>query len=107
MQSQVGIDWAGIVLERVTGQKLNDFMRENIMRPLGIEEMSMFPTEEMKSKLAYMNHRGHDGALRPQDHLLRGPIVMKTKEEADGFLNSGGAGMFGKPKDYCSKTTSF
>ncbi|ROV90549.1 hypothetical protein VSDG_07464 [Cytospora chrysosperma] len=97
----VGIDWAGLALERVTGQKLNDYMRENILQPLGIKEMSMVPSEEMKSKLAYMNHRDHNGDLRPRDHLLRGALILRSKEEAEGLFNSGGAGMFGKPRDYC------
>ncbi|ROV89861.1 hypothetical protein VMCG_09502 [Cytospora schulzeri] len=96
----VGIDWAGVVLERATGQKLNDYMRENILQPLGITEMSMLPTEEMKSKLAYMNHRDPNGTLRPRDHLLRGALVVRNKQEADNFFNGGGAGMFGKPRDY-------
>lgn len=66
----------------------------------------MFPTEEMKSKLAYMNHRDQNGNLRPRDHLLRGALVVRNKDEADGFFNGGGAGMFGKPRDYCSKPSS-
>lgn len=65
----------------------------------------MVPTEEMKSRLAYMNHRDHNGNLHPRDHLLRGALVLRSKEEAEGFFNSGGAGMFGKPRDYCSKSS--
>lgn len=77
-------------------------MREKILQPLGIKTMSMFPTEEMKSKLAYMNHREHDGTLRPRDHLMRAPLVL-SGEEVTGCFNSGGAGMFAKPQDYCSQ----
>lgn len=67
----------------------------------------MLPTEEMKSKLAHMHRRDQDGTLQPRDHILRKPLEMKSKEEADRFFNGGGAGMFGKPKDYCSKSSSF
>jgi hypothetical protein len=81
-------------------------MRENILQPLGIKEMSMVPSKEMKSKLAYMNHRDHNGDLRPRDHLLRGALISSSKEEAERLFNSGGAGMFGKPRDYCSKSSS-
>ena len=85
----------------MTGQKLNDYMRDNILQPLGIKDMSMIPTEEMKSKLAYMNHREYDGTMRPRDHLMRAPLVLSSNEEA-GYFNSGGAGMFANPQEYCS-----
>ena len=71
--------------------------------------MSMIPTEEMRSKLAYMNHRDHDGTLRPRDHLLRAPLVVNLGNEAEvkRLFNSGGAGMFAKPQEYCSMPQSF
>ncbi|KAK7726592.1 hypothetical protein SLS63_007561 [Diaporthe eres] len=97
----VGIDWAGIALERVAGQKLNDYMKKNIFEPLGIKNMSMIPTPEMKSKLAYMNHRENDGTLRPRDHLARLPAAVSSKEEAERCFNSGGGGMFAQPREYC------
>lgn len=100
---QVGIDWAGIALERVTGEKLGEYMKKNIFEPLGIKNMAMIPTPEMKSKLAYMNHRENDGTLRPRDHLARLPAAVSSKEEAERCFNSGGGGMFAQPREYCSK----
>lgn len=66
--------------------------------------MSMIPTREMRQKLAYMNHRNSDGSLRPRDHLMRTPTVVDLENEAEvaRIFNSGGAGMFAKPQDYCS-----
>jgi CubicO group peptidase (beta-lactamase class C family) len=99
----VGIDWAGIALERATGLTLNEYLQRHIFQPLGIKHMSMIPTEEMRSRLAYMNHRDHDGTLRPQDHLLRAPLVVDLGNQAEvkRVFNSGGAGMFAKPQEYC------
>ncbi|KAK0390751.1 hypothetical protein NLU13_0254 [Sarocladium strictum] len=99
----VGIDWAGVALERVTGLKLNDYLQENVLKPIGITEMSMIPSLEMRSKLAYMHQRDPDGTLRPRDHLLRAPLVVdpSNKAEVDRIFNSGGAGMYAKPRDYC------
>jgi CubicO group peptidase (beta-lactamase class C family) len=99
----VGIDWAGVALERVTGLKLNDYIQQKILKPIGITDMSMIPSPEMRSRLAYMHHRAPDGALRPRDHLLRAPLVVDpdNKAEVDKIFNSGGAGMFAKPSDYC------
>lgn len=52
-----------------------------------------------------MNHRNSEGNLRARDHLLRAPLVVDPDNEADisRILNSGGAGMFAKPQEYCSE----
>ncbi|KAJ9293371.1 hypothetical protein DTO271G3_7867 [Paecilomyces variotii] len=97
----VNIDWAGICLERVTGQTLNDYLHKHIFEPLGLKNISMFPTKSMKEKLAYMNSRAPDGQLSPRDHLLRRPLIVEGTEEIKNCLNSGGAGIFAKPQEYC------
>ncbi|KAF7528922.1 hypothetical protein PCG10_009636 [Penicillium crustosum] len=102
-QYGVGIDWAGIALERVTGLTLNDYLQKNVFLPLGIKEMSMLPSDDMRQRLAYMNHRNPDGTLRPRDHLLRAPLVVDLENDAEvaRVFNSGGAGIFAKPQEYC------
>ncbi|KAJ9203969.1 hypothetical protein DTO166G4_2689 [Paecilomyces variotii] len=97
----VSIDWAGICLERVTGQTLNDYLHKHIFEPLGLKNISMFPTKSMKEKLAYMNSRAPDGQLSPRDHPLRRPLIVEGAEEIKNCLNSGGAGCFAKPQEYC------
>ncbi|KAE9374935.1 beta-lactamase/transpeptidase-like protein [Stipitochalara longipes BDJ] len=97
----INIDWAGIALERVTGKSLNEFLHENIFKPLGLSDISMIPTKAMKSKLAYMNQRNLNGSLTSRDHLLRRPLVVESVEEISSCFNSGGAGCFAKPRDYC------
>lgn len=96
-----GIDWAGIVLERITGVRLNDWIQQNIMQPLGLKNINMIPTEEMKKNLAYM-HQKWPGqtAAEERDHMLREPIVAQTDDEKKRLFNSGGAGCFAKPKEY-------
>ncbi|KAI7197823.1 beta-lactamase/transpeptidase-like protein [Hortaea werneckii] len=37
----ISIDWAGIVLERATGVKLNDWIQDNIMKPLKLENVNI------------------------------------------------------------------
>ncbi|KAL3465216.1 beta-lactamase/transpeptidase-like protein [Aspergillus heterothallicus] len=99
----VGIDWAGIALERVTGLTLNNYLQKHVFEPLGIRDMSMIPNRDMRSRLAYMNHRNSEGKCRGRDHLLRLPLVVDpdNEEEVKRVFNSGGAGMFAKPGDYC------
>lgn len=101
-QYGVNIDFAGLALERATGLTLNDYCHKNIFEPLGLKNISMFPTTEMKKKLAHMHQRKHDGSLIVRDHLLRKPLVVESSEVKD-VLNSGGAGAFATPSDYARK----
>lgn len=98
----VGIDWAGVAVERVSKLSLNDYLQKNVLQPLGIKEMSMFPGPEMRKRLAHMHARDKDGPLRPRDHLLRMPLVVDVENESEvtRIFNSGGAGMFAKPREY-------
>lgn len=98
----VNIDFAGLALERATGLSLNDYLQKNIFQPLGLNNISMLPTEDMKKRLAYMHQRKHDSSLIPRDHLLRKPLVVDASE-APNVFNSGGAGCFSRPSDYCRK----
>ncbi|KAK2786598.1 hypothetical protein FQN52_007774 [Onygenales sp. PD_12] len=102
----VSIDWAGILVERVTGTLLNDYFHKHIFEPLGLKNITMLPPAEMKAKLAYMHARNADGTLTQRDHLLRWPLLAKNKEETNGMLNSGGAGCFANPQDYLDILTT-
>jgi hypothetical protein len=99
---QVNIDWAGILLERATNQSLDQYFKEHIFKPLGITDISLFPDESMKSRLAFMHNRATDGSLSRRDHLLHRPLIAKSAEDIKACLNSGGAGGFAKPTEYCS-----
>ncbi|KAF2022305.1 beta-lactamase/transpeptidase-like protein [Aaosphaeria arxii CBS 175.79] len=97
----VNVDWAGLVLERATGTKLNDYFQKNIFEPLGINSVTMFPTQEMQKNLAYFHQRDpSSGNLVERDHAFTRAFFQHTKEEQDGFFHSGGAGLFAKPKEY-------
>lgn len=61
----------------------------------------MFPTTQMKESLAYMNARAPGGQLSPRDHPLHRPLVASTEDEIKSCVNSGGAGCFAKPREYC------
>jgi CubicO group peptidase (beta-lactamase class C family) len=98
----VNIDWAGIILERVTGQYLGEYFAEHIFKPLDIEPegASMFPTKDTQKHLARMHQRGADGVLKEREHLYNAPLSKSSKEQQDACLQSGGAGLFAKPKEY-------
>lgn len=101
MRLQIGIDWAGIVLERATGTGLNDWIQKNIMEPLGLKNINMFPTAEMKKNLAYMHQRWPGSQQSEErDHMYREPILAETDHEKKHVFHSGGAGAFAKPTEY-------
>ncbi|KAM5354612.1 hypothetical protein ACJ41O_001259 [Fusarium nematophilum] len=104
----IGIDWAGIAVERVTGMTLNDYFHRNLFEPLGIKNMSMIPTKEMRSNLAYMHARGPDGRLQTIDHVHRLPLTIDLDNETEvaSIKNSGGGGMFAKPQEYTKVLTA-
>lgn len=101
-QYGVNIDFAGLAVERATGMSLNDYCMKNIYQPLGLKNISMFPTAGMKKKLALMNHRKPDGSLIARDHLVRKSLIVEEKDVGSVF-NSGGGGAFSKPSDYARK----
>lgn len=63
----------------------------------------MFPTDDMKSKLAYMHHRNPNTGkleLAVDGHLNRAPLVATTDEEKAAVFQQGGAGCFARPSQY-------
>jgi CubicO group peptidase (beta-lactamase class C family) len=78
-------------------------MHKHIFEPLGLKDISMIPSKAMRERLAYMHHRNADGSLTLRDHLLHLPLVVETAEEIKSCFNSGGAGCFATPRDYCRK----
>lgn len=98
----INIDWAGIVLERATGHSLNDLIQEGIIEPLGLKNINMFPSPEMKKNLATMHQRwpGDASKAEERDHIYREPLNAETAKEQLSLFNSGGAGAFAQPKQY-------
>lgn len=97
----VNIDWAGIVLERATGVKLNDWIQKHIMEPLGLKNINMFPTEHMKKELAIMHQRWPGSSdSEERDHVYREPLIAETEHEKKHIFHSGGAGAYAKPVEY-------
>ena len=101
-QYGVNLDWTGRLIERVTGVSLNEYFQKNIFAPLGLTRISFFPSAEMKKNLAALHQRSPDGkiALREGGHILHGPLVVSTAEEARGIVNAGGHGLFCVPAEY-------
>ncbi|MEQ1753228.1 MAG: serine hydrolase domain-containing protein [Micropepsaceae bacterium] len=62
---------AGLILEKVTGQEFNTYMRERVLRPLGMANADFDQTDEMAAKVAKSYEA--DGTLSPFQRIILAP----------------------------------
>ena len=86
----INIDWAGKMVEAVSGRKLGAYLRDNLLDPLGMDSTAFRITASMRSRLAKLHQRGDDGVLTPIDL----EIVQ------DPEFEMGGGGLYGTVGDY-------
>ena len=86
----INIDWLGMVLEAVTGARLDKLLTDLVLAPLRMTDTAHLPTPAMRARLASMHQREDDGSLHPLDIVLR-----ETFE-----VIPGGGGMYGTVGDY-------
>ena len=84
------IDWAGQVLEGITGKRLGEVMQERILEPLGMTSTSFTLEGDMRGRMALIHQRAEDGSLEPLDFELPEPEV-----------HMGGHGLYSTVEDYC------
>jgi len=63
----INIDWAGKMIEAVSGQKLGAYLQDNLLGPLEMTSTAFRISPDMRKRLAMMHMRGPDGALVPMD----------------------------------------
>ena len=61
----INIDWAGRMVEKVSGQDLDTYMRENVFAPLGMRDTGFVPSAEQAGRRAQAHARKPDGSLEP------------------------------------------
>ncbi len=86
----VSIDWAGRVVEAISGQDLEAFFADNIFGPLGMTDSTFRPDAALADRLADLHFRLPDGGLM---RLPRNP-------PADPGFCGGGGGLYGTAADY-------
>lgn len=92
----LAIDWAGILVERITGLTLEEYFKKNIWEPIGVTSFSFFPTPDIKARLMRMCTRTREGEL-VQTEKLR-PVPDLTPEDIG--VQAGGGGLLGTAKEY-------
>ncbi|HEX4173390.1 MAG TPA: serine hydrolase domain-containing protein [Acetobacteraceae bacterium] len=86
----INIDWAGRMVETVSGQDLDTYMRANIFVPLGMHDTGFVPTAEQYSRSVPTHARKPDGSLEP---------VPRTPPARPEFFGGGG-GLSSTGPDY-------
>ena len=85
----INIDWAGKMVEAVSGQPLGYYLQENLLGPLGMNSTAFRISPEMRARMAKIHSRGDDGQLKPIDF-----------EIAPADFEMGGGGLYSTAGDY-------
>jgi methyl acetate hydrolase len=86
----INIDWAGRMVEKVSGRDLDSYMRANIFAPLGMHDSGFLPNAEQFARGAQAHSRNADGTLEP---------VPRTPPSQPEFY-AGGGGLSSTGTDY-------
>jgi len=86
----IGIDWAGALIEAVTGETLDVYLQRRVFDPLGMADTGFFPNADDRARTASMHARLPDGALAPI------PFAMPPTH----YFSMGGGGLYSTVGDY-------
>ncbi len=86
-----GVDWAGLVIESITGRRLGAAMAERVLAPLGMTSTAFTLTPDMQARRASLHRREADGALTALPDF-----VLPQPPEID----MGGHGLYSTVPDY-------
>lgn len=94
-------DILGAVIEKITGMRYGEFLKNEIFEPLGMKDTGFYISEDKLERLADVYEKTVDGMkLFKTNHL--GVKYIKTKPPA---FESGGAGLMSTVDDYSKFAT--
>jgi CubicO group peptidase (beta-lactamase class C family) len=88
------IDFVGKAVEAVSGERLDAYLRDHLLAPLGMTDTGFKIGEAQRQRLVAMHARGEDGSLAPIPFEL----------EQDPEFHMGGGGLYGTASDYIKFT---
>src|SRR4051795_5622773 len=88
------IDFVGKAVEAASGLRLDAYLRDHILTPLGMSDTGFKIGESQRQRLVAMHARGEDGALAP--------IPFELEQEPE--FHMGGGGLYGTAGDYIKFT---
>lgn len=87
----IGIDWAGQMVEAVSGLNLEEYMQRHILKPLAMRDTTFDPRPDWGDRLVQVHQRAADGSLRP---------LNTPPPPADREFYPGGGGLYSTARDY-------
>ncbi|KAL7423577.1 hypothetical protein Q5752_001157 [Cryptotrichosporon argae] len=97
----VGIDWAGVLVHRVSGLDLEEYFQKHIFGPLGLKTFTFYPTKAVHAARMSAHNRKPDGTLVASP--LPGGFGLPRADTPEGVRTTvlqGGAGLFGTQKEF-------
>ncbi len=92
----MSMDIEGYIIEKLSGQTLPDFMREQIFAPLGMRDAAFYVPDEKRDRLATLYKADADGKLVVDPAACCGLRAFKVQPT----MPSGGGGMVSTTEDY-------
>ena len=89
-QYGTGVDWAGRLVEAVSGQTLEEYFQRNILQPLGMTDTSFILPAEKFDRLVSTYQRQSDGSLKENPRTMPKPPTAFN----------GGGGLYSTAGDY-------
>ncbi|MGE0487233.1 MAG: serine hydrolase domain-containing protein [Gammaproteobacteria bacterium] len=86
----IGIDWAGRIVEMVSGMSLADYLDRHFFQPLGMGDTAFVLREDMASRLVQAAARSPTGELG----------VLDFEFPSDADFHMGGGGLYSTGPDY-------
>jgi CubicO group peptidase (beta-lactamase class C family) len=87
----INIDWAGKMVEAVSGKRLGAYMQEHLFAPLGMTSTAFKIAPTMRERLAKIHQRGDDDVLTP---------LLDLEIPQDAEFDMGGGGLYSTAGDY-------
>ena len=84
-----GIDWAGKAVEAVSGQRLGQYMQQNLLQPLGMTDTAFRIGPAQRQRLAKVHNRVPEGFVATDLELPQDPE-----------FEMGGGGLYSTASDY-------
>lgn len=89
-QYGISIDWAGVIVEEISGMRLGAFMAENLFEPLGMADTAFHVPPARRDRLARMHRKAGDGIV----------VTNRNPPETVPDLEGGGGGIHSTMNDY-------
>jgi CubicO group peptidase (beta-lactamase class C family) len=91
------VDIQGAIIERITGQKLGDFLRERVFKPLKMNDTAFWVTSDKASRLAAVYAADDAGKIHEATTIFDQPLQTFLEPPS---MESGGGGLVSTTMDY-------